>query len=244
MRIKRTLKQGRIEHIKKLMSISSIPENEKKTWNRLLPSMNTEEINKLQVVLEREITDLADIYLKVMQRKQESRGFDYKTEYGEDFNLKNPEKKDIDLDEIKANELGDNINLLDKEKIKEIKILKNLINGCTFIASEKKKAMIEVSKYMPIYIIKDFQDVIIREGLRSIKKNIKAPIINKNLIVTRGYISRYDIDNPEYILETLSGNKYNLVSKEIDLEIFNNKRVELKGVKEESFIYIKKIHLI
>jgi hypothetical protein len=57
-----------IEEILQLMNISSMQDDERNMWKIMLPSMPKEEIDKFKTILEKEIKQLAGIYLEAKQK--------------------------------------------------------------------------------------------------------------------------------------------------------------------------------
>ncbi len=56
--------QNLTDQILQLLDLSSMDQAEKNLWTIQLPHMTTEEMEKLKAVLEKEIKNMIDIYLK------------------------------------------------------------------------------------------------------------------------------------------------------------------------------------
>lgn len=160
----------RDRYVKQLTELSSMPSHERQKWQKLLPSMGEKEVGEFSDVLEREITELADIYLKVLQRKGESRVADIGVEFDESKLVMNKDDVSnyfdvglpVDAERLDvAEDAG--------EVMKETNILRYLIANASFIGEQKKEKMIENASKLPLQIIKKLQMVIIREGLRALK---------------------------------------------------------------------------
>jgi len=57
----------KIQKIVKIMPMSSMEDNERKTWLTMLPLMNESEIDKLLNSLDKEIQALNDLYLTTLK---------------------------------------------------------------------------------------------------------------------------------------------------------------------------------
>jgi hypothetical protein len=251
------------KYTQRLMSLSSMPVPEKDRWQKILPAMNNDEISKFQNILKTEITDLADIYLQVLQRRSESRVFDYTTEGGKQgiavpaTSVQLQTKAIVLPDEIETPQLKKSLAEDPGDRLNEMMVLERLVSGANFVPDQKKAAMLEVGKHMPAYIIKDLQEVIIREGLRRLKEKKKVVIKDdndqkftlgdhKNVLLLRGYLSRFFEFDPEYFLETRMGNKYTIISDQIALDQYVDQEVELEGFKDENdekVVLVNKIRL-
>lgn len=160
----------REKYVTHLTNLSSMPANERSRWHKILPNMAEKEVAEFTDILEREITELADIYLRVLQRRAESRTADLKVEFGEN-NLM------IDEDEIGKNfDLNPKIDeesydvMENKPETKnEVNILRYLIAHASFIEDRKKEKLLENVNHLPLRIVKNLQMVMIREGLRVLK---------------------------------------------------------------------------
>lgn len=63
-------KPNLIDEVLQLMNLSSMSEQEKTVWQIMLPSMKEEEIVQFKAVLEEEVKQMTDIYLKALQKKK------------------------------------------------------------------------------------------------------------------------------------------------------------------------------
>ena len=63
-------KPSLIDEVLQLMTLSSMSEQEKTVWQIMLPSMKEDEILKFKAVLEEEVKQMTDIYLKALQKKK------------------------------------------------------------------------------------------------------------------------------------------------------------------------------
>lgn len=63
-------KPSLIDEVLQLMNLSSMSEQEKTVWQIMLPSMKEEEILQFKAVLEEEVKQMTDIYLKALQKKK------------------------------------------------------------------------------------------------------------------------------------------------------------------------------
>lgn len=173
MRRKRIFKNRaeRKKYVDKLMTLSSMPVNERQRWEKLIPNMTEVELTKFQNILENEIIELADIYLKILERRSESRVGDIGVEFGE-------EALDISTQTItqyfeaapKIDETQFDIVEDESEKIHEGNILRFLVDNAAFIDDKQKEMLLESIKKLPVFVIKDLQEVVIREGLRALKQ--------------------------------------------------------------------------
>lgn len=67
---KSTQKPTLVDEILQLMTLSSMSEQEKTMWQVMLPSMKDDEMIKFKAVLEKEVKQMTDIYLKALQKKK------------------------------------------------------------------------------------------------------------------------------------------------------------------------------
>ena len=67
---KSTQKPELVDEILQLMTLSSMSEQEKTMWQVMLPSMKEDEMIKFKAVLEKEVKQMTDIYLKALQKKK------------------------------------------------------------------------------------------------------------------------------------------------------------------------------
>lgn len=67
---KSTKKPDPIDEILQLMNLSSMSEQEKTIWQVMLPSMKEDEMLQFKAVLEKEVKQMTDIYLKALQKKK------------------------------------------------------------------------------------------------------------------------------------------------------------------------------
>lgn len=63
-------KPSLIDEVLQLMTLSSMSEQERTVWQIMLPSMKEDEILKFKAVLEEEVKQMTDIYLKALQKKK------------------------------------------------------------------------------------------------------------------------------------------------------------------------------
>lgn len=57
-----------MQDILKLTNLSSMEEDEKTMWKVLIPSMKKDELEKFKDILDREVTDMTDLYLKALKK--------------------------------------------------------------------------------------------------------------------------------------------------------------------------------
>jgi len=58
----------------KLMELSSMEADEKNMWMIMVPGMLEDELEKFKKVLEKEVSKMTDIYLKVLKKSQKNNG--------------------------------------------------------------------------------------------------------------------------------------------------------------------------
>lgn len=164
-------KAERRSYVSRLIKASPMPKNEQQRWERLVPAMESAELDNLRDILERQMSELADVYLKILQRKNESRVADLETEYGPDALQMNMSSLGQyfeiapKIDETQFEVVED-----PSERAKEESILEYLVRYAPFISEESKTRMIETIQKLPMLVIQDLQAVVIREGLRALRR--------------------------------------------------------------------------
>lgn len=164
-------RKERTKHVNHLMRLSSMPKRETDKWEKLVPNMTSEELGQFQDILEREITELADIYLRVLQRRAESRVADIGSEFGEEtLGMKKGSLEQYFEVAPTADETQFEVVEDPNELSRERNILRYLLAHANFITSDKKERMLETVMKLPLVVVKDLQNVVIREGLRALRR--------------------------------------------------------------------------
>lgn len=162
-------------HVRRLLGVSCMPDKQKGRWEQIVGYMNANELDRLQSVLENEISELADIYLQVLDRKNDARAFNVKSDVATEtlsvdtnktFEDTQMDIRDIFLRDYPDSDIGDSI-----EYDEQVFYLQKLIKTARCIDNDERQVLLEhTTKKIPIYALKQIQAIIISQGLRNLQR--------------------------------------------------------------------------
>jgi len=254
-----------------------MPDAQKAKWSNALPNLNDTELQRFEDIMTNEVRGLADIYLKVLQRRNEGRSFNSATDISDQPIVSaRPSSQNISSETQKTDVEDNNLpsrlakSLEDDkgDREREQRILERLVNGSNSIEESQKAAMIEVSKFMPSHVLRDLQDVVIRQGLRALRdgssltnntndtndtndtdtEGVSNPnLSNSNIkIIVRGKMNKL-VPSGKYVLVSESKKRYIIRNDSMSLDKSLGKTIEVEGIKDpysKNVILADKIRLL